>query len=321
MHIISHSLIGKAYLAVNGWLCKLKQILRFIKHVLHVTRAWKNMTFRLLFACYLRNLASTECRILSSVCPLFLLPEAYCWDLWYPWRWGGEKRWCNAEISLLISNGRHASTRLHDMQDRGHRHVNGYLWAQTKVTSKEKVKIPKWFFLILPIATVLEAVSGCEWGERTSNLLQTVQRSQWGAHACSLPKIKEWRLMMVDEQFPLQRKILKGQVDVRNEETSIYARSEMNNNIVNCRLVLFLMFITWQISLSIFWQGQTTGWTAGLKWSECQVNSKFIPLVFMLLDMLKRLKKKKEEQHLIHHRYAPGIQTSVPNNHAPSIQK
>lgn len=33
---------------------------------------------------------------------------------------------------------------------------------------------------------------------------------------------------MVDEQFSLQRKILKGQVDVRNEETSIYTRSEKN---------------------------------------------------------------------------------------------
>lgn len=117
---------------------------------------------------------------------------------------------------------------------------NNYLWAHTKVTSKEKVKIPKWFFLILPIATVFEVVSGCEWGKRTSNLLQTVQRSQWGAHACSQPKIKEWRLMMVDEQFPLQRKILKGQVDVRNEETSIYARSEKNNSAVNFRLVFFL---------------------------------------------------------------------------------
>lgn len=114
-----------------------------------------------------------------------------------------------------------------------------YLWAQTKVTSKEKVKIPKWFFLILPIAIVFEVVSRCEWGERTSNLLQTVQRSQWEAHACSQPKIKEWRLMMVDEQFPLQRKILKGQVVVRNEETSVCARSEMNNNGVHFRLFLF----------------------------------------------------------------------------------
>lgn len=44
------------------------------------------------------------------------------------------------------------------------------------------------------------------------------------------PKIKEWRLMMVDEQFPLQRKILKGQVVVRNEGTGACSRSEMNNN-------------------------------------------------------------------------------------------
>lgn len=57
---------------------------------------------------------------------------------------------------------------------------------------------------------------------------------------------------MVDEQFPLQRKILKGQVDVRNEETSIYDRSEKNNKGVNFRLVLLLyMFSTWQISFFI----------------------------------------------------------------------
>lgn len=42
MHRISQSLTGEAYLAVKGWLCKLKQILRFIKHVLRVTRVWKH---------------------------------------------------------------------------------------------------------------------------------------------------------------------------------------------------------------------------------------------------------------------------------------
>lgn len=122
------------------------------------------------------------------------------------------------------------------------KHKRDYLWAHTKVTSKEKVKIPKWFFLILPIATVFEVPSGCEWGERTSNLLQTVQRSQWGAHACSQPKIKEWRLMMVDEQFPLQRKILKGQVNVRNEETRICGRSENTDNRV-CFRLRFILYV------------------------------------------------------------------------------
>lgn len=34
--------------------------------------------------------------------------------------------------------------------------------------------------------------------------------------------------MMVDEQLPMQRKILKGQVAARNEETSVRARSEIN---------------------------------------------------------------------------------------------
>lgn len=107
MPIISHSLIGKAHLAAKGWLCKLKQILRFIKHVLHGRE--NNITFRRQFARYLRNLASTECRILSSVCPLFLLPEAYCSDLWYPWRWG-EKKGGVMQNSLLISHARHALT-------------------------------------------------------------------------------------------------------------------------------------------------------------------------------------------------------------------
>ncbi len=193
----------------------------------------ENITFRFQFARYLRNLASTECRILSSVCPLFLLPEAYCSDLWYPWRWG-EKEGGVMQNSLLISHARHALTEAtwHAGQGRKRRRWD-YLWVQTKVTNKAKVKIPKWFFLILPIATVFEVASRWEWGERTSNLLQTAQRSQWEAHACSQPKIKEWRLMMVDEQFPLQRKILKGQVVARNEETSVYARSGTNRNGVN----------------------------------------------------------------------------------------
>lgn len=176
-----------------------------------------------------------------------------------------------------------------------------YLWVQTQVTSKEKVKIPKWFFLILPIATVFEVVSRCEWGERTSNLLQTVQRSQWEAHACSKHKIKEWRLMMVDEQLPLQRKILKGQVVVRNEETSVHARSEMNNSGVNFRLLLFLCLFTWQISLSVPRQGQTMGCTEGLKWSKCQVKIKFISSFFILQDVFSGFKKeRKKEQSSIH---------------------
>lgn len=33
---------------------------------------------------------------------------------------------------------------------------------------------------------------------------------------------------MVDEQLPMQRKILKGQVAARNEETSVHVRSEIN---------------------------------------------------------------------------------------------
>lgn len=55
---------------------------------------------------------------------------------------------------------------------------------------------------------------------------------------------------MVDEQFPLQRKILKGQVVVRNEGTSVFARSEMNSSRVNFQTCFILMFITRQMSLS-----------------------------------------------------------------------
>lgn len=247
-----------------------------------------NMTFRFQFARYLRNLASTECRILSSVCPRFPLPEAYCSDLWDPWRCG-RKGWCNAKH--LINITRHARWyRSYMTSKTGHitYRKRDYLWAQTKVTSKEKVKIPKCFFLILPIATVFEAVSGCEWGERTSNLLQTAQRSQWEAHAWSQPKIKEWRLMMVDEQFPLQRKILKGQVVVWNEEASICARREMNDSSVHFRIVLFLCA---SLGRWVSWQGQTMGCTEGLKWSKCQFRIKFISAPFMLLDIVNGWKE------------------------------
>lgn len=75
--------------------------------------------------------------------------------------------------SLLISHASHASSSLFfylfffldrdDMTQQGFNDaalvLSPYLWLQTQVTSKEKVKIPKWFFLILPIATVFEVVS------------------------------------------------------------------------------------------------------------------------------------------------------------------
>lgn len=84
---------------------------------------------------------------------------------------------------------------------------------------------------------------------------------------------------MVDEQFSLQRKILKGQVDVRNEETSICTRSEQNKKQSNSRIILLFLLITWKISLSTSQQGQTTGCT----WADFQVEIKFISSVFMWL--------------------------------------
>lgn len=38
----------------------------------------------------------------------------------------------------------------------------GYLWVQTKVMREQRVKIPKWLFPILPIATAFEVLSRCE---------------------------------------------------------------------------------------------------------------------------------------------------------------
>lgn len=81
---------------------------------------------------------------------------------------------------------------------------------------------------------------------------------------------------MVDEQLPLQRKILKGQVVVRNKGTGVYARSEMNNSGVHSGLLLTPR----QISVSLPGQGQTMGCTKGLKWPKCQVKIKFISAVF-----------------------------------------
>lgn len=44
---------------------------------------------------------------------------------------------------------------------------------------------------------------------------------------------------MVDEQLPMQRKILKGQVAARNEETNVHVRSEINNK--------------WQLFWLLYW--------------------------------------------------------------------
>lgn len=46
---------------------------------------------------------------------------------------------------------------------------------------------------------------------------------------------------MVDEQLPMQRKILKGQVAARNEETNVHVRSEINNK--------------WQLFWLLYWGG------------------------------------------------------------------
>lgn len=44
---------------------------------------------------------------------------------------------------------------------------------------------------------------------------------------------------MVDEQLPMQRKILKGQVAARNEETNVGVRSEINKKRVDVWLLYF----------------------------------------------------------------------------------
>lgn len=46
---------------------------------------------------------------------------------------------------------------------------------------------------------------------------------------------------MVDEQLPMQRKILKGQVAARNEETSVGVRSEINKSVLfGCFIAFFV---------------------------------------------------------------------------------
>lgn len=156
MLIISQSLIGRAYLPVKGWLCKLKQILRFIKHVLHVRRAWKHHipVFILNFSSLppksglnrmsypfisLSTVSFTRGILLGSFRSLTL---------------GRKRRWCNAQELVNITRQSRFHTSYMTCKD-NENEIWFYLWVQTIVTNKENVKIPKWFFLILPIATVL----------------------------------------------------------------------------------------------------------------------------------------------------------------------
>lgn len=71
---------------------------------------------------------------------------------------------------------------------------------------------------------------------------------------------------MVDEQFPLQRKILKGQVVVRNEEANMYARSEMNNSGVNAGL--FYFYVHHRADEFVYIMTRSNNGTEGFKWSK-----------------------------------------------------
>lgn len=52
---------------------------------------------------------------------------------------------------------------------------------------------------------------------------------------------------MVDEQLPMQRKILKGQVAARNDETSVRVGSEINKCVLLWMLYsLFFFFLVTQ---------------------------------------------------------------------------
>lgn len=61
--------------------------------------------------------------------------------------------------------------------------------------------------------------------------------------------------MMVDEQLPMQRKILKGQVAARNEETNVGVRSEINKKCVLVWLLYYsrvgyFCFVTQQVKFA-----------------------------------------------------------------------
>lgn len=94
-------LIGKAHLAVKGWLCKLKQILQFIKHALHVRRARKHDIPFLICSLPPKsglNRMSYPFISLSTVSFTkgILLGSLISLTLW-------RKRWCNAKQLINIT--------------------------------------------------------------------------------------------------------------------------------------------------------------------------------------------------------------------------
>lgn len=119
---------------------------------------------------------------------------------------------------------------------------------------------------------------------------------------------------MVDEQFPLQRKILKGQVDVRNEETS-ERRGRENCICVLFRLALLFTFVTWYISLSITSQGQTNGCTVGGKNVQINLRASLFLMYFYAKVAKRRAASNPSQVNTLHteHKHL--------NNHAPSMQK
>ena len=119
---------------------------------------------------------------------------------------------------------------------------------------------------------------------------------------------------MVDEQFPLQRKILKGQVVVRNEETSVHARSEKWTTAAWISASFFFFFFLFSfgsfiVLYSHVWymhrltHDKVKHWDApaGLQRPECQVEIKFLfPSVFFFFFFFfcyKWLKEKERDLH------------------------
>lgn len=127
MHIISHSVNWKGLLAVNGWLRKLKQILRFIKHVLHVRRAWKH---DIPFA----NLLDTS-EIWPQPNVVSFHQSVHCFfyqrhiaRIFEIFGAVGEKRWCNAKQLVNISRQARFNT--------------GYMACETDDRENKEIRLP-----------------------------------------------------------------------------------------------------------------------------------------------------------------------------------
>lgn len=108
---------------------------------------------------------------------------------------------------------------------------------------------------------------------------------------------------MVDEQLPMQRKILKGQVAARNEETSVRVGSEINKCVLLWMLYwlfFFFFLVTQQVKFVCDMTRSNDDKQCGVKVLKMASSDQVYILGFHVTARGGRRRREKTRQSFIH---------------------